>query len=137
MMGREYFYNNKKLQGVSLNIFRVVLPVPPTANNLFPSNKAGRRFPSEAYKEWKNRAGTYFEDQDHEVPKLKGKIAARYSFRFPDKRRRDIANFEKAVTDFLVSRGVIDDDCNIDQLILFRLDGDIQPGVYIEMSQIQ
>lgn len=43
-------------------------------------------------------------------------------FHAPDKRRRDIANFEKAVIDGLVLAGAIEDDHKIDTLILRRGD---------------
>lgn len=112
----------------------LTLPVPPTSNNLFPTSKSGRRFPSKAYKDWKTKAAIYFETQIQGFTQLTGRIDARYEFAFPDKRRRDIANFEKGITDFLVSRGVMEDDSQIDRLELVRGSG--VAGVKITLNEV-
>jgi len=39
-----------------MNKFTVVLPMPPTTNNLFVNNRRGGRFPSKAYKAWRAAA---------------------------------------------------------------------------------
>lgn len=101
--------------------FSAFLPVPPTANNLFPTSKSGHRFPSKQYKAWAGLAEKWFAiDAPAAVPCLKGRIRARYEFAFGDRRARDIANFEKAVTDFLVKKRVLLDDCQIDEFQLVR-----------------
>ena len=41
-------------------------------------------------------------------------------FHEPDRRRRDIANLEKAVCDSMVKAGLISDDCHINKLTLIR-----------------
>ena len=41
-----------------------------------------------------------------------------FSFGRPNKMRRDVANFGRAVTDQLVKAGVIEDDCLIEQMTL-------------------
>ena len=43
---------------------------------------------------------------------------ALYEFGRPDKRRRDVANYEKAVSDILVTAGVIEDDSLIEEITL-------------------
>ena len=91
----------------------VYLPYPPTANNLFPSGKSGKRFISPEYKAWKQLAG-YTLNTQHPKP-VPGKVAVAYEFRKPDKRRRDCFNLEKAVTDLLVDAGVIGDDSLIEE----------------------
>jgi crossover junction endodeoxyribonuclease RusA len=103
-----------------MTVFTTVLPVPPTANNLFPTSRSGHRFPSKQYKAWRERADEVFEANNPSPPKMQGKFRAIYEFTFNDRRRRDLANFEKAVTDFLVSKGVIPDDCDIDRMELVR-----------------
>ena len=52
-----------------------------------------------------------------------GEVKAEYIFRRPDKRRRDLGNLEKAVSDTLVKYGVIEDDSLIVDLRL-RWGGD-------------
>jgi len=54
------------------------------------------------------------------APLMLGRIRATYVFSFPDKRKRDVANFEKGPTDLLVALKVMDDDSQIDDLILHR-----------------
>lgn len=101
---------------------RFTLPVPPTANNLFPTGRSGRRFPSKQYTAWKKYADLLWIKQGlsaKEFP-ITGRIRAHYVFHFADKRRRDIANFEKAITDFIVDHGAIEDDSTIDVLVLQR-----------------
>lgn len=104
--------------GEMSEVFITVLPIPPTANNLFPTSRSGHRFPSKAYKAWQVAAQEAFEKWD--AVAVDGPVKARYEFCFGDARRRDIANFEKGVTDFLVSKGIIKDDSLIDHLILKR-----------------
>ena len=52
------------------------------------------------------------------APTTKGKVDVQMRFGRPDKRRRDLANLEKAVSDFLVNVGVIEDDCLIESLFM-------------------
>lgn len=89
---------------------RVEVPVPPSANNLFPTRKgSSRRFKSPGYKAWQAAA--------HPVLETLRRPAA-----FPVEvwltlagsgvnGRRDLANVEKAVVDGLVATGVLPDDC--------------------------
>jgi crossover junction endodeoxyribonuclease RusA len=105
-------------------MFEVLLPVPPTANNLFPTVKKGRRFvrvPSKAYQKWKHEAARALGLQNIIISSpMRGSLVAEYRFSFKDKRRRDIANFEKAVTDYLNDIGVFEDDSQIDRMTLIR-----------------
>ena len=94
----------------------VFLPYPPTANNLFPTGKNGRRFPSREYEAWKKEAGLKLNAQRPGA--ITGRVAVLYEFRKPDNRRRDVANLEKATTDLLVSQSVIEDDCLIEEMSL-------------------
>ncbi len=94
----------------------LTLPYPPTANNLFPTGKGGKRFISPEYKVWKQAAGLMLNAQrPRPIP---GAISALYEFRKPDNRRRDVTNCEKAVSDLLVTHGVIEDDCLIEDITL-------------------
>jgi Holliday junction resolvase RusA-like endonuclease len=90
------------------------LPIPPTANNLFPTGRSGRRYRSKEYTAWLDAAGWELKGQPrNEHP---GKVTFLYEVgRFPDKHRRDLLNREKAVTDLLVSHGIIDDDALIER----------------------
>jgi crossover junction endodeoxyribonuclease RusA len=114
-------------------MFEITLPIPPSANMLFPTGLHGRRFPSSAYKQWQKDAGREIKTQPE---KLIGPLQAEYSYAFPDRRKRDIANFEKAVTDLLVKAGVMHDDSQIDVMVLRRLPLSCEPRVFIKIEAI-
>ena len=103
--------------------FEVDLPFPPTANTLFPTGRNNRRFKSPKYKAWIKSAETAFYQQFPHwlvdpVPTILGEVHVVMHFGRPDKRRRDLANLEKATTDFIVNMGVIEDDCLIQSLFM-------------------
>ena len=50
------------------------------------------------------------------------KLIVVYSLKRPDKRKRDLGNLEKALSDILVSTGIIEDDSNIEDLRLHWAD---------------
>lgn len=114
-------------------IIELYLPVPPTANNLFVNNhRTGGRFPSSGYEKWKLAAKKSY--QYKQAP-IEGRIHAVYHFVFPDKKRRDVENFAKAVSDFLSKNDVFHDDSQIDHLELIRVKEGL-PGVYITLREI-
>lgn len=87
----------------------VQLPYPPTANNIFGNGKRGR-YRTKAYDAWIAEAMAAVRQQNpapHHGPYLLTIIARR-----PDRRRRDIANLEKPLSDLLVKAGVVRDDCD-------------------------
>ena len=91
------------------------LPFPPTANNLFPTGKSGKRFPSKQYQRWRANAAAALE---HQASRLTpGKVQVEYAFARPDKRRRDVENLAKACSDFLVTHGLIEDDSLIQRSV--------------------
>lgn len=112
------------------------LPIPPTANHLFPTNCQGRRFISKEYAAWRLLAYHCLKGQNIPAETIKGRLQVKYSFYFPDKRRRDLANFEKGISDFLVTNKVIEDDSHIDDLRLIRLCEGSKGFVYIEIGVI-
>jgi len=109
-------------------MLKLSLPYPPTLNTLYPTGKNNRRFKSKKYTAWiKTAESAFYEQHPHflvaPVPTIKGKVEVQMFFGRPDKRRRDLANLEKAVSDFLVNVGAIQDDCLIDELFMSWLDG--------------
>jgi crossover junction endodeoxyribonuclease RusA len=94
-------------------MFTLYLPYPPSVNGLY-SGKA-RRFKSPKYKEWLKLAGL---QNKREGEIVLPPYAVTYTFKRPDKRKRDVANLEKAVSDFLVSCKFIEDDHLIDRITL-------------------
>jgi len=79
------------------------LPLPPSVNGAY-SGK-GRRHKSKAYKAWLERCRGF------DLPPLIMKdVIIDYVFYFPCKRDRDVQNYLKLVTDYIVDQGVILDD---------------------------
>jgi crossover junction endodeoxyribonuclease RusA len=100
---------------------KIHLPYPPSVNSLYPGK--ARRYKSEKYKKWISEATAEFFDQYPgwlvaPVPTITGAVQVNYRFGRPDQRKRDLANLEKAVSDFLVLVQVIEDDCLIVKLTL-------------------
>lgn len=85
------------------------LPFPPSVNSLYNGGmRSKRRFISSKYQDWIDVAGQRLAKQ--RVGKINGLTFVTYGFQRPDKRRRDVQNYLKAVTDLLVKRGIIEDD---------------------------
>ena len=95
-------------------MIRLSLPFPPSVNNLFANGKRGR-YKTPAYMAWCAEASIGIKDSHRQ------QIAA-YSIaiclRRPDKRQRDLGNYEKAISDLLVSHGVIADDSGCERLTM-------------------
>jgi crossover junction endodeoxyribonuclease RusA len=110
---------------------KLTLPFPPSVNGLYATNfKTKRRFKSKKYVEWGHAA-------IWDITRLgmtKGKVKVLYEFGRPDKRRRDVANYEKAVSDILVAGGLIEDDSMIEEITLRWADVE---GVEITIEAIE
>lgn len=70
------------------------------------------------YKAWEARAILDLRG----APAVLGPVEVEYSYRRPDRRRRDLGNLEKATSDLLVRGGVIEDDSLISTMILRWVD---------------
>jgi crossover junction endodeoxyribonuclease RusA len=90
-------------------MLKLTLPFPPSVNRLWRAGKAGNVYRSKQYVTWRNEALASL---------LTQKRAERFNCPYkltvwavkPDKRKRDIGNLEKSVSDILVSAGIIEDD---------------------------
>jgi len=92
-----------------MNEIRIILPYPPSVNRLWRTTKTGGMYSSKPYKDWVKHAEWALQGQ------VKGKqITGEYTLEIvavkPDKRRRDLGNLEKAVSDLLQKAKVIEDD---------------------------
>ncbi len=93
------------------------LPFPPSANTAYPTNfKTKKRFKSKKYQEWLNVCLS--EIGIHAPVLVTGRVVCIYTFGRPDKRRRDVENYVKPVSDLLVAAGIIEDDSLIDKLTI-------------------
>ena len=105
----------KESTEVGLTI-KITVPYPPSVNRLWRTNGKGATYSSPAYKAWQKEA------QWAIIGQTRGrKIVGPYKMTIhvvrPDKRRRDLGNLEKALSDALVSSGFIEDDCNAERIL--------------------
>jgi Holliday junction resolvase RusA-like endonuclease len=100
-------------------LITLVLPVPPSTNNLFVNGRRGR-FKSQHYRDWLDEAGFYLMQQTYQ----KGLITGPYEMeiRVPMNCRADITNLMKAPEDCLVSIGVLPDDKHCRRATIERAD---------------
>lgn len=96
------------------------LPWPPSANNLYPTSRAGIRFLSSDGKKYHAEVHARVLEQLRTYPRLAGRLAVTLACNPPDKRRRDLSNVEKAVGDALTKANVWLDDSQIDDLRIVR-----------------
>ena len=115
-------------------MLEILLPIPPSLNGLYPGKT--RRYKSKAYKNWLAEADFALNQQrvNKRAERIPGRVRAHYLLHFPDNRRRDVANYEKAISDFLVDRGLIEDDERIDSILIER--GEQGNGVYIRLEAL-
>jgi len=93
--------------------------LPPSVNGAYYTDFNNRtRHKTGKYREFEKALHPYF-PTDRIIPDYsEGELIVEYNFYFPDKRRRDVANYEKCLTDSLVSWGVIGDDSQIVRMVL-------------------
>ena len=104
------------------------LPYPPTANTLYRAvsrgRLAGRTLLSYKARQFYQDCGRVIAIQrmngnQSQFP-IRGRLEVTYHVSPPDRRRRDLGNIEKAVSDALHKCGVIEDDSQIDELHILR-----------------
>jgi crossover junction endodeoxyribonuclease RusA len=87
------------------------LPFPPSVNSLYDGGRnTKRRFISDTYRAWLEHAGYALLTQPDRKHRHAGPVQVTYTFCPPDKRNRDVFNYEKAVSDLLVKHEIIEDD---------------------------
>jgi len=82
------------------------LPLPPSANNLFPTGKGGRRFISPEYKAWRMEAG--WELNAQRARPMKGRV--KVDIAVSEACRNDLDNNTKPIVDLLVAHKIIEGD---------------------------
>lgn len=84
-----------------------LLPVPPSANNLFFNLPKGGRAETQRYRAWQVEAGWRMKEQT--IERLEpGPVEMTVSV--PFNARRDLSNHLKAIEDFVVKQGILVDD---------------------------
>lgn len=108
-----------------------LLPLPPSVNVLY-RNVSGRgRVKTKEYLAWELEAGTRLRLQRPVL--IKGPIRVVVEAVKPDKRRRDLCNLEKALSDLLVKMGVIEDDSLINYIQMEWVSSDLA-GLSVAIS---
>jgi crossover junction endodeoxyribonuclease RusA len=95
-------------------MIRLSLPFPPSVNNLYANGKRGR-YKSPSYMAWCAEASIGVKDSHRQGIEA---YSLAICLRRPDKRQRDLGNYEKAVSDLLVAHGVIADDSGCERLTM-------------------
>lgn len=99
--------------------YRFTLPLPPSVNTMYAHDKkTGRRFKTKVLKEWIDEAKYSIKAPQH---CFNSEIEVFYSFFFQNNRKRDVENYVKALSDFLVSSYVIKDDSLIVKMTLHKI----------------
>lgn len=92
-----------------MNARSVWLPFPPSVNTLFATSRDGRRrFPSKGYRRWRAAAGALL--MASRLRPTPGTYHLEIKLRAPDRRVRDVGNYEKAISDLIVSHALVADD---------------------------
>jgi len=99
-------------------MINVKLPYPPTVNN-YTAVVRGRKILSKRGRNYKKQAFVSLVEQ-HAPKGLTGRLEVRIDVYPPDKRKRDIANVEKAINDICQDYGIFIDDEQIDILHIRR-----------------
>lgn len=97
-------------------MIRLHLPFPPSVNSAYANggNKRGRH-KTEAYTAWEQFASIGIKDSHRQGL---GAYSLSICLQRPDKRQRDLGNYEKAVSDFLVMHGIVKDDHLCQRLLM-------------------
>jgi len=88
-------------------IYHCVLPFPVSVNSAYGNRSNQQRFKSKAYKAWEKSCPALLLPQSGCID---WPVRVVYNFFMPDKRVRDIGNYEKVTTDMLVKQAVLFDD---------------------------
>lgn len=96
----------------------LILPFPPSVNRLWKTKKTGGMYRSEEYRIWRTHAEWAVREQA-KGSYIKGSYRLEIAATRPDKRRRDIGNLEKAISDILQKAEVIEDDCLCEHLEVY------------------
>lgn len=88
-------------------IYSCTLPFPPSVNSAYGGGSGQRRFKSKQYKAWEKECPQLVLP---ECGAVDWPVSITYDFYMPDKRRRDIGNYEKVLTDMLVTQCILMED---------------------------
>lgn len=101
--------------GLSGTKIVIELPFAPSVNRLWRVGKNKRFYKTKAYEEWLGTCSWLI--AINKLTPILGNYRLTIEATRPDKRKRDIDNFIKAVSDLLQTNGIIEDDCLCEEVI--------------------
>lgn len=115
---------------------RLELPFPPSINSMFPSGKQGRRYLSKRGKAYRQEVYALTLEQHGIFKPLTGPVKASVELLPPDKRKRDIDNYNKALFDSLAHANVFMDDDQIKELHIFMREPGETKGCTVILEEL-
>jgi crossover junction endodeoxyribonuclease RusA len=104
----------------------VNMPYPPSGNHIWKHTRAGKHYLTEEARAFFSKIRFIVSNQGYDI-KLDSRLHVVCRICPPDKRKRDLDNVWKVVSDSMTKAGVWVDDCQIDKLELHRLPSN-KPG---------
>ena len=111
-----------------------LLPFPPSVNALTRNIPGRGRVKTKAYRAWIMEAGLRLNLQ--KPKRMAGLVRLSIRAVKPDRRRRDLGNLEKAVSDLLVAHRVIDDDSLIQSISMQWWTSDNMTGISATLTTV-
>lgn len=99
--------------------YELYLPFPPTVNNYYRKSKSGGRFISEKGRKFRDDVAMAIQEQlpgEH----ISDRMLLEVVLFPPDRRKRDVDNYSKALLDAITEGGLWEDDSLIDQHFIYR-----------------
>lgn len=112
------------------------LPLPPSTNQLFANEPGKGRVKTSLYRAWIASAASHLMLQ--RVKPVASPVAITITLDGKVHRGRDLGNVEKAVTDLLVSQGIIAGDnlMHVRRILLEYAPGPLEPVAVVEVQRI-
>lgn len=107
---------------------KISIPFPPSVNKLW-RNVNGKTLKSQLYRSWIADAGWVVNAQ--KPKRVDGPYYLTITANRPDRRRRDLGNLEKSVSDLLVYLGVVQDDSFAKRIVLEWSDAEPDPSAMV------
>lgn len=100
-------------------LYEFYLPFPPTVNNYYVKTQRGV-FISQKGRKFRADTAESLSQQLGLVPKISDRMFLDVILFPPDKRKRDVDNYNKSLLDAITDYGLWEDDSLIDQLMVYR-----------------
>ena len=115
-----------------MRYFKITLAFPPSLNGLFATNwQTKRRFPCKRYGQWLERTEHM---KPHGFETITTPVSVDMAYGRPYKRRRDLANLEKAPNDLMVKWKVLEDDSQIHRLTMRWAEPNEVPSGFVQIT---